>query len=185
MSLAAIVRHYRKHFRPQAQAELDWFRDQPTFETALEYAALATDRDRSRFSHQHRLKRKDLEKAYAKLLASAASIREQKNFARMYERISAILDFVEGVGPLYRYDTSLRLGAYLNKMPAAVYLRNGTRQGAIALGLDGNVRALYEVPWINEPSGESGNFLSEYKVSNEAEPFSRSSPGTDSPLGSV
>ena len=43
---------------------------------------------------------------------------------------------VSGFGVLAVYDTSLRLGSWLDALPTMVYLHAGTTQGARALGLD-------------------------------------------------
>jgi hypothetical protein len=91
LTLEAIVQHYCKHFRPRAKAELDWLRDQPTFSKAIEYAAHATDRYGRRFSHQSRLRLKDLAAAQEKLLSNAMDISEQNTFERLRRRISGLL----------------------------------------------------------------------------------------------
>lgn len=49
--------------------------------------------------------------------------------------IDASLEDVPGIGELYVYDTSLRIGAKLNLLPERVYLHAGIRRGARALGL--------------------------------------------------
>jgi len=41
------------------------------------------------------------------------------------------------VGELTVYDVSLRVGARFGLAPAEVYLHRGTREGAVALGLNG------------------------------------------------
>jgi hypothetical protein len=49
--------------------------------------------------------------------------------------MNELLEDVPGIGELYIYDTSLRIGAKLNLYPKKVYLHAGTRRGARALGL--------------------------------------------------
>jgi hypothetical protein len=43
---------------------------------------------------------------------------------------------IGGLGLLYCYDTALRMGCRLRFLPLRVYLHSGTREGAIALGID-------------------------------------------------
>lgn len=43
---------------------------------------------------------------------------------------------IKGLGELYVYDTSLRIGAYLNLFPKKIYLHAGTRKGASNYGLE-------------------------------------------------
>jgi hypothetical protein len=56
--------------------------------------------------------------------------------------IQRALDSVRGIGELYEYDTALRIGSYLRKLPKRVYLHAGTRVGAKALGFDPKLRSL-------------------------------------------
>jgi hypothetical protein len=46
---------------------------------------------------------------------------------------------LSGIGEPYAYDTSLRIGAKLNRFPTKVYLHAGARVGPKALGLDTTV----------------------------------------------
>jgi len=51
------------------------------------------------------------------------------------ERIAGI----DGIGVLTVYDIAHRIGAYLGKEPTRVYAHAGTKVGALALGIDGDV----------------------------------------------
>lgn len=62
MRLELIVRTYTMNIRPRVQFELDWFR-QKTLSSAVEFAAIAINSKRKRYSHQRRLKKTNLEKA--------------------------------------------------------------------------------------------------------------------------
>lgn len=53
----------------------------------------------------------------------------------MFHLIDTALETIPGLGELYVYDTTLRIGAKLNLFPDKVYLHAGTRLGATALGL--------------------------------------------------
>jgi hypothetical protein len=53
---------------------------------------------------------------------------------------------IRGVGALAVYDIAHRMGAYLGQEPDAVYLHAGTRKGAAALGLKGEMVELAEIP---------------------------------------
>jgi hypothetical protein len=142
MSLKPIVRIYIAKIRPNAQDELDWFRQQPTLQSAIEFAALATDKRGKRYAHQRRLKKTSLERARQVLLTNAVAIGKSRSFDDLFALIDAMLEPIEGIGELYVYDTALRIGARLNLLPTKVYLHAGTRKGARALGFDGKVQAL-------------------------------------------
>ncbi len=146
MSLEAIVAHYRRWYQPHAEAELDCFRRQPTLDAAISLAAMATDCHGRRFSHQHRLKEPNLEKARDRLLRSRERLESQESFARLHDVVGKMVEPISGLGPLYRYDTALRIGAKLGLLPKAVYLHAGTATGAAALGIrfDAGQAALFK-----------------------------------------
>lgn len=125
MNLSQIVHEYD---RPGRQAELEWFRKQPTIESAIEHAALAKINDK-RHRHQRRLKEVALEKAQQILLSEFKAIEQVKDFDKLYKLIEKFCKGIKGIGDLYIYDTSLRIGAKLNLKPTKVYLHAGTRVG--------------------------------------------------------
>jgi hypothetical protein len=136
MDLGAIVRTYIRKIRPKAQAELDWFRGQPSLHAAVEKAALAINSKGKRYTHQRRLQKVSLQHAYRVLEANLRPIARAADFDDLHGLINRILEPVPGIGELYVYDTSLRIGAQLNLLPTQVYLHAGTRAGARTLGLD-------------------------------------------------
>ena len=136
MNVKAIVRVYIEEIRSRAQAELDWFIRQPTLGDAIEDAALARDSSGKRYSHQRRIKRAAIQKAFSLLSGALERIRRSRDFAELFHLIGAVLEDVPGIGELYVYDTSLRIGAKLKLYPKEVYLHAGVRRGAQALGLD-------------------------------------------------
>jgi len=136
MKLEAIVRTYIRRIRPKAHAELNWFRQQPSLHAAIEKAALAINSQGNRYSHQRRLQQDSLQQAYQALEAKTETIAETDDFDDLHGLIDRILNPIPGIGELYVYDTSLRIGAKLNLLPTRVYLHAGTRVGARALGLD-------------------------------------------------
>lgn len=135
MSIRAIVSAYIKKYRDRTLDELNWFREQSSIRSAIEIAALAKDRRGKRLSHQRRLSRSTLEQAHKTLDSNIEAIETVKDFDELFNLIEAILEPITGIGELYVYDTSLRIGAKLGKMPEKVYLHAGTRAGAKALGI--------------------------------------------------
>jgi hypothetical protein len=148
MRLKAIVRTYIRHIWPRAEEELEWFRSRPSVKAAIQNAALAVNSRSKRYSHQRRLKKRTLEEAREVLLRWERRLREAKEFDELFDMVDTALEHVNGVGELYVYDTSLRLGARLNLEPTRVYLHAGTRAGARALGLNARARAIatFEIP---------------------------------------
>jgi len=138
-SLSQLIRLYIAKWRDRAKKELESFRRE-CFHSAVERAALAVHDDedgrRKRFSHQRRLNRRVLDEARERLLSTSAKLRRAKGFSDLHESIKDALAGITGLGSLYYYDTALRIGANLQKMPERVYLHRGTRRGARAMGLD-------------------------------------------------
>jgi hypothetical protein len=141
-SLKSIVRIYIAKIRPRAQTELDWFKQQPTLKSAINLAALATNSNSKRYSHQRRLKKETLERARIILSANLENIEKCGSFDELFTLIEIALQSVGGIGELFVYDTALRIGAKLNLFPDEVYLHTGTRVGAKALGFDGKATAI-------------------------------------------
>lgn len=138
-TLRAVVRSYIMHNRPQAQRELNFFAQLPSLELAIESAALATDECGKRFDHQRRIKRASLRHARTAFLGALSTLRDCKSFDDLHSLVCALTANIAGLGELYRYDTCLRLGAYMGLSPTRVYLHAGTRVGAKALGFPANV----------------------------------------------
>lgn len=141
-NLSSVVRNYKSRYRQRARDELEFFAQLPTLSDAIEYAAFAKDGRGKRFSHQRRLKVVALQRAHSMLWANSYRMNSCTNFAELYETVDVALQRVAGIGELYVYDTTLRLGAHLKLSPDKIYLHAGTRVGAEALGLDGRAQTL-------------------------------------------
>lgn len=133
-SLALLVRSYTIHKRPEARQELRYFANLSSLELVVTAAALATDAGGKRLDHQRRLTQASLRRAKDNLLAALPKIEKCKSFHRLHEMVEQILAGIQGLGELYVYDTSLRIGVFLDLWPQKVYLHRGTRKGAKALG---------------------------------------------------
>src|SRR6202040_2897317 len=136
MKFDRIVRTYIRRIRPRAQAEIDWFADQRTLSNAIEKAGIAENSKGKRYSHQCRLKKSSIKRALCALQEASDEIGRARSFDDLFELIRAEVHSIPGIGELYVYDTSLRIGARLNVFPRRVYLHAGTRAGARALGVN-------------------------------------------------
>jgi len=137
-----LVRHYIKNCQPHLKSELEYFERMPSPSAALEKAARAINEKGKRFNHQRRLTSKSLEESKDRLFKGMTQWKECKNFAELHDLLETVLYDVHGIGELYCYETSLRLGAYLGLYPEFVYLHRGTRDGAKALGIDWRSKTL-------------------------------------------
>ena len=110
MKPETIVRTYIRKIRPLAQAEIDWFIQQPSLDAAIEKAALAVNSRGKRYSHQRRLKMAALKRALGALLDKSGAIRKARDFDELFNLVGAAVTSITGIGELYVYDTSLRIG---------------------------------------------------------------------------
>lgn len=134
--LAALVRSYRIHNRPDSERELAFFREMPSIDLAVQHAALAIDERNKRYSHQRRISQAPLKLARQILSQTLRRIESCASFHELHGLLEEVLGEVRGLGELYIYDTALRLGAFRCLAPEFVYLHRGTRTGAKALGLN-------------------------------------------------
>jgi hypothetical protein len=134
-SLSELARHYVRHHRVNAAAELRCFAEYHALTDAIAAAALAKGRDGKRLSHQRRIPAKVLEQVRRRLVAAERDLASSQSFAELHDRVEALIRLLHGVGELMVYDTALRIGAKLKLEPEAVYLHAGTRNGARSLGL--------------------------------------------------
>lgn len=142
MDLAKLIRHYIINRRPHMKNELAWFLNQTSLEDAIRLAALAVGEDGKRLKHQRRITRENLEKARVILASHAIDLQQCSAFDELLDTVETNLHGILGLGKLYDYDTSLRIGVKLGLAPEKIYLHAGTRLGARALGLDWKARCV-------------------------------------------
>ncbi len=142
MDLNSIALDYVHNVRHKAQEELNWFKQQPNLESAIEHAALAINKKGRKYRHQGRLKNISIEAARQIIIKNCDAISKSKDFDDLFALIEKLCRPINEIGELYIYDTSLRIAARLHMMPRKVYLHAGTRVGAERLGPDINAKAL-------------------------------------------
>jgi hypothetical protein len=132
-SLATIVGSYIRHYRPPAEAELEFYAALPSKTVAIEWAGLAKRPDGKRHDHQKRIPLEVLREAHTRL--GTLKLETYSTFDALQGAVGDAIGAIHGVGELMVYDASVRIGAKLNLQPDFVYLHAGTRLGAQALGL--------------------------------------------------
>lgn len=125
-----IVAHYIRCRHPDLLAELAWFSQPQPLAKAIARAAAANGVNGKRLSHQWRLHWKLLDEAGQRLQTASRQINSAQNFDAIFQVVQNAVADIHGIGPLYVYDTAVRLGAYLGKSPDRVYLHAGARIGA-------------------------------------------------------
>jgi hypothetical protein len=132
-----------KRFRQEgARHELHEFEREPSLEMAIERASLAEWPSGARFSHQRRIPAATLTECRRRLLRRVSEIRRCKSYEELHDFVAATVAGVYRAGPLYIYDTALRIGAKLGLAPSLVFLHAGALDGARALGFDRSCKTL-------------------------------------------
>jgi len=146
MTLATIANDYIARFRAYAAAEMKYYATQPSLSEAIRLAALSRTPHGKRHPHQRRIPRRVLEAAEQRLQGVSASLRRARSFDEVHRLVTSNIGSLRGIGELAIYDIAHRIGVFLGCEPDAVYLHAGTRVGARALNLTGNVISLSALP---------------------------------------
>lgn len=113
---------------------------------AIRIAALSTNKDGKRLSHQRRIPASVLERVAEQLGQRQAEIDSCDDFEALHRVVVGVCAPIHGAGELLAYDVAFRIGAYLGIEPSRVYLHAGTRKGARHLGISGNVVDMADLP---------------------------------------
>lgn len=146
MTLAEIANDYIRRFREIAISELRFYELQPTLHAAIRVAGLSRTEDGKRHSHQCRIPGHVLEAGERRLQVVSQHLKKATSFSDLHREVDDEIRAIRGIGDLAVYDIAHRIGAYLGHEPEAVYVHAGTRKGARALGLKGDVIPLDQIP---------------------------------------
>lgn len=137
-SLEEIVQDYIDTRRHCAKEEMEYFGGHPTtLPEAIRIAALAINSKGKRHSHRRRIPLSMLGDFRRGLLRKSKALRSCKSFPDLMAISEKIAAGIWKHSELTVYDTTHRIGAYLDVPPDRVYLHTGTREGARALGFKG------------------------------------------------
>lgn len=114
---------------------LEYFAKLPSLEEAIDAVADARKENGALFNHQRHLEPSTVEEVRRVLQRNREAIANVADFGALIALVERVIGSVRGAKEMYVYDAALRLGAYLKKLTARVYLHRGTRVGAGALGI--------------------------------------------------
>lgn len=148
MDLSKLVEIYRRKNAPRHKNELEHFRCFLTLRDTVEAATMAVGPDGNMLRHQRRVGKDVLAEAKDVLLQRLIEIEQCSNFAQLIDVVKQSTEAIDRFGSLAVYDTALRIGAKLNRLPEFVYIHAGTKAGAKALELDASqpFLAISELP---------------------------------------
>ena len=117
---------------------LDHYRGMNSLEDVIKSAAFAKTSEGKRHSHQYRIRKSAMVYAEKVIKSEIKKGTTFQSFDDLHEWFSGKCSNKKasrgkGLGPLYVYDTCLRIGAYLKLEPDHIYLHAGALIGARAL----------------------------------------------------
>ena len=136
-TLREVVADYRRFHAPVAKAEIAFYAGLPYAE-AIARATRAERPDGKRHDHQRRISQNAIREV-GKALATA-NFKGVRSFSVLYQQLSALTRRVKGIGPLFVYDTAVRIGANRKLHPTTVYVHAGVKKGVRAV-IRGNLRS--------------------------------------------
>ena len=139
MTYNEIVTDYIRTYRDGVRGELRGFEKERNLSAAIRRATLCQREDGKRYSHQRRIPSRVLEEAELRLQAIEQSLAKASDFDAVHRLLNERIGGIDGIGALTVYDIAHRICAYLRKEPTRVYVHAGTRVGALALGIEGDV----------------------------------------------
>lgn len=137
-SFREIIQDYISGRRPIVQREFERLRSIKDHSDLIRVASYTLQSGDKRSSHHYRKSSLLLDEIHRRLRSKRAFIMKLTSFDTVYDLLSELIGKLQGVGPLYLYDTSLVLCAGRGYLPDKIYLHSGTTIGARALELKTN-----------------------------------------------
>lgn len=85
------------------------------------------------FSHQRRIGKEKAKKGFEKLKQKKAELAKCQTFENILKITDNVMTEIVGLGPLWSYDTALRIGFHLKIYPTDVYIQAGVVKGYVKL----------------------------------------------------
>lgn len=116
--------------------------------TACDYGKVIIDGEPHWENHFKRIDINALKEAEQILLRKEKDLSDCKNFIELFLLLREVTRLVDGVGPMFYYDVSLRIAAAVGKhcLPEDVFYQRGAEVGAMKLGI--LRKPSEEEPWL-------------------------------------
>lgn len=130
------IEEYKVGSLKHLHAMRDKYRDLSSLEEAIKKAALAEDVNSKMNGHQRRIGYKKCEEGLIALKTKEIEFTQVKTFTDLMDITDVIAQSTKRLGALWSYDTSLRIGFYLDIHPKHVYVQSGVRKGVVKMFQD-------------------------------------------------
>lgn len=129
-ALDALIQQFIKDDRKNIQDDLNNY-------TNLESAANGIDCNNRKHDHQRRIGPQVLADFAKGVSQQISKLHNVQSFEDIYDIINGCR--INGIGKLAIYDTAVRIGNFRGIVPTKVYLQQGAKWGATALGVKGDI----------------------------------------------
>jgi len=132
MSLANAIRDYKKEKLPgliEIERHFRKFKLPSQLPEAIENAAMAVDPNGKMNSHQRRNGKEICQEGAIELAKYEIEIKKAKSFEEVFAITEQIANGIDRLGPLWSYDTALRIGFAKGVYPKEVYVQSGVKKG--------------------------------------------------------
>lgn len=125
----ALIKVYKKHRLPWLLEIRKFYEDLPNLSSAIENAAQGIVPGNKMDNHQHRIGYKRCQQGMEALFKIADQIDGSKSFEELLKITDQVASSTYRLGPLWAYDTALRIGFYMEYEPQEVYVQSGVQDG--------------------------------------------------------
>jgi hypothetical protein len=132
MSLATAIKGYKKDTLP-ALIEIDKhfkkFKLPSQLPEVIKNAAMAVNPNGKMNNHQRRNGKEACEEGAMALAKYEVEIKSAKSFEEVFVITEQIANGIDRLGPLWSYDTALRIGFAKDVYPSEIYVQSGVKKG--------------------------------------------------------
>ncbi|AEV31533.1 hypothetical protein [Owenweeksia hongkongensis] len=107
---------------------IEFYKGLPT-EEILKKACLAKTHIGKMDSHQRRVGKEKCKEGLRIMMTKESEVWKAKTFEGLKQVTDSIASVTHGLGPLWSYDTALRIGFKMNVFPDRVYVQSGVSDG--------------------------------------------------------
>lgn len=128
------VEHYKHHQLSNLEEVRKHYRKLPNIKTAIEQACQGQipcnkKSETIMDSHQYYIGYETCKKGMLMLLALEHEIKSCRSFECLFTTVEQVANRITGLGPLWAYDTALRIGFKKDLLPEQVYVQRGVAKG--------------------------------------------------------
>lgn len=129
MNLQNEIELYIEHHRPHLNSIKSYYENLSSLATAIEYGVEGKNPNGKMNNHYRRIGKKKCRDILRFVLEKEPELMQCETFNDIFQVIEEIKKRHHGFGPLWSYDTALRIGFNMKILPDCVYVQSGVKAG--------------------------------------------------------